>query len=1033
MIISILQLSDIHFKKENNSILEKTEKIFDSIKNEIDNSKYLFITFTGDIAFSGNKIEYEQASLFIEDFKNKISKYNDRVKIEFIFTPGNHDCDFSENQEIRDMLIGQMVKDSTKITPTFISTCIQVQEEYRNFTEEFNSSENINNNVSNNLFTRYEYNIGTYKIAFNSYNLAWASKKQESQSEIIYPTSQMDKSLISNANYNVTISLFHHPLHWLQHQNIRLFKELVNSTSNIVMTGHEHTYSVKKEAMIDTTEHIEYIEAGVLQDSHNTNSSSFNLLNIDLEDNKQDIHEFSWDSNMYEKKNTHCDITLPFSKKSIYQLKENYKKQLNTLALKVTHPTKDDMLLEDIFIYPDLRVINSNSKNKRTFLEVNAEKFKSIDEIGYTIIYGAETSGKTSLSRILQLKYKRDGLVPIIIQGKDVKSNDIDASKIKNLIKRSFKRQYECDSNTLLNFEQIDKNQVLLFIDDFQDVKLNSDYKSKFIEIIKELNYKNILLFSHESLELEATTEGDLAKSLLDFSHYKLLQFGHKVREKIIQKWILLGQETTFNKKELIYKTREKANSINTTLGYNIVPSYPIYLLTLLQAMEANETNSLSKSSYGYYYEFLIMKYLNASSPMQPKDINTVFTYTSTLAFECLNMKQYSFALDELKSFDKSYCSQKKFSPTFDIIDKLVQSNILSEYEEEYKFSHDYIYYFFVAKYLSDNISKNEIQEIVKKMCKRLYRIEFANIIMFLIHHSPQEFILETIITEAKQVFSEVSQFTFAPEELTKINSSIQNERVKLEDRTLEESRTIELEQKDKTHKIESLNHSSDRDEADYNEDIQVLNQFATINLAFKMIEILGEITKNYSGSLDGNIKYDLIKETYSVGLRSLKSLVEFFENNHELLGEEIKEVIAKKQYVTDDKINETVANMIFGMVSSISTGIVRKIAKAIASKDLSDIYKEILLEDSENIAVQLINHAIELDFQGGLNVSKLEKIHKVLIDDKNRLTDSVLKKMVLEHMYMFDVDFSKKQSICAKLDIDNDSSKREMIKQIKK
>lgn len=35
--------------------------------------------------------------------------------------------------------------------------------------------------------------------------------------------------------------------------------------------------------------------------------------------------------------------------------------------------------------------------------------------------------------------------------------------------------------------------------------------------------------------------------------------------------------------------------------------------------------------------------------------------------------------------------------------------------------------------------------------------------------------------------------------------------------------------------------------------------------------------------------------------------------------------------------------------------------------------------------------------------------------------------------MYMFDVDFSKKQSICAKLDIDNDSSKREMIKQIKK
>ncbi len=1033
MIISILQLSDIHFKKENNSILDKTEKIFDAIKNEIDNSKYLFIAFTGDIAFSGQKNEYEQADILIEDFKKRVNEYNDEIKIEFIFTPGNHDCDFSQKADVRNLIIENIVQDPRKITHDLISTCTEIQEEYFNFIKELNSSENINNDISNNLFTRYEYNIDAHKIAFNSYNLAWASKKQESQAEIIYPSNYIDKSRISNENYDVTISLFHHPLHWLPHQNMRLFKELVNSTSNIVLTGHEHTYSVRKEAKIDTMEHIEYIEVGALQDTRDENSSSFNLLNIDLQENKQDILEFSWNLSMYEKNNTHCDIALPFSKKSIYQLKENYRKQLNTMSLKVTHPNKNDMSLEDIFIYPDLQIINSNTKNKNIFLENNSEKFKSIDEIGYTIIYGAATSGKTSLNRMLQLKYKRDGFIPITIQGKEIKSNDFDKSKIKNLITRSFKSQYNCDRNTLSSFEQIDKSQVLLFIDDFQETKLNSDYKSKFIENLKDLNYKNILLIANESLQLEATTEGDLAKSLLDFSHYKLLEFGHKLREKIIQKWIILGKETTFDKKELIYKTREKANSINTTVGYNIVPSYPIYLLTLLQAMEANETHSLAKSAYGHYYEFLIMKYLNANTPMQPKDINTIFTYTSTLAFECLEKRQYSFTLDELNSFNKQYCKNKRFSPEFDILDKLVKSNIISVYEEEYKFSHDYIYYFFVAQYLSDNISKTRIQDIINKMCKRLYRAEFANILMFLIHHSPQEFILETIISETKKVFKDISEFTFASEELKKINTSIKSERLKLEDRTLEESRKLELEQKDQKDKLETVNHTNDRREADYNEDIHELNQFATLNLAFKMIEILGEITKNYSGSLDGKIKYDLIKETYSVGLRSLKSLVEFFENNHELLGEEIKDIIAKKQYVTDDKINETVANMIFSMVSSISTGIVKKIAKSIASKDLTEIYKEILLEDSENIAVQLINHAIQLDFKGGLNVSKIEKIHKELIDNNNRLTDSVLKKMVLEHIYMFDIDFSKKQSICAKLDIDSDNSQREMIKQIKK
>jgi len=1029
MIISVLHLSDIHFKKNNNTILEKIEKIFNAIKNEIDNSEYIFLTFTGDIAFSGLESEYKQATSFIENLQKMVSEYNDKIKIEFIFTPGNHDCDFSQNLDVRNMIIDNIIQDPTKITPALISTCIETQKEYFNFIQNFNSLQHINMDITNDLFIRYEYDINEYKIAFNSYNLAWASKIKESQSEIIYPINSIDKEAISNENYNLTISLFHHPLHWLEHQNMRQFKELINSTSNIVMTGHEHTFSAKKESRIDTLEHIEYIEAGILQDSNNSSVSSFNLLTIDLQNNKQDILEFNFKENMYIKKNSYCDITLPFNKMPIFNLKKTYKDLINTMGLKITHPYKSNLLLEDIFIYPELQIVNDSS-TKNSFVQINSEFFKQKDKIGLSIIYGAETSGKTSLSRMLQLKYKRDGLIPILITGKEIKSNDISSKKIKQLISKAFKNQYETSQKIISEFEQIDKNQVLLFIDDFNNTNLNSEYKALFINELKKLNYKNILIFTHESLQLEATTEGELAKSLIEFKHYELIEFGHSLREELIKKWILIGNESTITKSDLIYKTREKANLINKTIGYNIVPSYPIYLLTLLQAMEANETSSLAKSSYGYYYEFLIMKYLNANSPMDPKDITTIFTYTSTFAYKCLIKKLHIFNEDDLNSFKKTYCESKRFTPRFDINKKLIDSNILSLYEDEYKFSHDYIYYFFVAKYLSDNITKKEIQDVIQKLCKRLYRIEFANIIMFLIHHSPQDFILETIINEAKVVFADIQEFTFAPNELKNINASIKKEKLKLENRTLEESRKIELDEQDKnTHHIKK----PERQEADFNEDIEKLNQFATLNLAFKIIEILGEITKNYAGSLDGNITYNLIKETYSIGLRSLKSLIEFFEVNHELLINEIKEIILKKHYVTDDKINETVANIIFSMASSISTGVVKKIAKAVASRELQEIYQSILDERQDNNAIQIINSAIELDFKGGLNIPKLENIHKALTKENNRLADSVLKRIVLEHIYMFEIEFNKKQSVCSKLDIDNDNSKKEMIKHIKK
>lgn len=1022
MIISILQLSDIHFKSSNNSILEKIDKIFHAIKNEVDNSNYLFITFTGDIAFSGKKEEYLIAESFLKNLTSKISSYK-KIDIKYVFTAGNHDCDFSDDG-IRDILI-KSVLDGTEITNDIIDNCTKIQKNYFEFIKKFNSDIIIENNI----FSRYEYSIGSHKIAFNSYNLAWASKKKEVQSNIIYPSNILDKNDISNENFNITISLFHHPLHWLQHDNIRQFKELINSTSNIVMTGHEHTFSAKKESLIDTLEHIEYIEAGALQDSSNQDNSSFNLLTIDLQNNKQDILEFYFKSGMYLKKNSYCDITLPFNKKSIFKLKEAYKRLLNTMGLKVTHPYKSNLLLEDIFIYPELQVVNDSSE-KKLFKQINSDVFKQKDKIGFSIIYGAETSGKTSLSRILQLKYKRDGLIPILITGKDIKSNDINSKKIKQLISKVFKNQYETTQKTISEFEQIDKNQILLFIDDFNNANLNSDYKALFINELKSLNYQNVLILTHESLQLEATTEGELAKSLIEFNHYQLIEFGHSLRDDLIKKWILIGNESTINKSDLIYQTREKAISINKTIGYNIVPSYPIYLLTLLQAMEANETSSLAKSSYGYYYEFLIMKYLNANSPMEPKDITTIFTYTSTFAYKCLIDKIHTFNADDLSMFKNIYCREKRFTPRFDINKKLIESNILSVYEDEYKFSHDYIYYFFVSKYLSDNITKKEIKDVIQKLCKRLYRIEFANIIMFLIHHSPQYFILETIISEAKVVFKNIEEFTFASDELTNINSSIKKEKLKLENRTLEESRNIELDNEDKNSQHLK---KTERLEADFDEDIEKLNQFATLNLAFKIIEILGEITKNYAGSLDGDIKYELIKETYSIGLRSLKSLIEFFEVNHELLIKEIKEIIQKKHYVTNDKINETVANIIFSMASVVSTGIVKKIAKAIASKELQEIYQSIQGESENNNAIKLINSAIELDFKGGLNISKLEIIHKKLAQDNNRLADSVLKRIILEHIYMFEIEFNKKQSICSKLDIDSDNSKKEMMKHIKK
>ncbi len=82
---------------------------------------------------------------------------------------------------------------------------------------------------------------------------------------------------------------------------------------------------------------------------------------------------------------------------------------------------------------------------------------------------------------------------------------------------------------------------------------------------------------------------------------------------------------------------------------------------------------------------------------------------------------------------------------------------------------------------------------------------------MFLMHHSPQKFILEKLLSESKNIFEEEEEFSFSKDELVHFNQLLNKERKyneKLEKRTLEETREKELENEetnDNTHKLSTL------------------------------------------------------------------------------------------------------------------------------------------------------------------------------------------------------------------------------------
>jgi len=897
--------------------------------------------------------------------------------------------------------------------------------EFKNYQQDTVKIEAIKNIMGTQSIEGYGkvYLISTTKLDENTNELVNKLKNEQKRDDILVYTSSSLIEILESTKTIVNYDSFEKPLD----KNRNFIKNYTRGKTLFIVSEYGYFYvSIIKE---------DDEEIGIVlynaEDGKLIEDTAILSQILSLETSFKDS-DFYFIENFKEKiksnrKTTYLDVNkLEFSSK--------YLRKLQDIGIKFNHPYKENLTLEDVFVYQDLDILKDASENNKIFSEISAKELEDIDKIHYTMIYGSHASGKSTLSNRLQLKYIEEKYIPIALKGIDIKSNSFYPNQIEKFILKSFKQQYKNVKSKISKLDQLDKDKIILIIDDFQNAKLNTEYKSEFMSNLVNLKYKSIIVFADDTLQLEATTESKLAESLLEFTHYKILEMGHKVRDRMIKKWVSLGIDREIENKTLIFKTREKAKLINRTVGYNLVPTYPFYILALLQAMESNESILNESSSYGHYYRFLIMQYLNSDYVMNNKDITTINSYISTFAFECLSKNKYRYSESEFLEFYSNYCFvEKKFTPSFDIIDKLLKSTIISKEDGLYRFSQDYLYYYFVAQYFSDNINKKDVRDIIDKMSERLYNVEFSNIIMFLIHHSPQDFILEKLLSEAEKIFNEESEFSFSPSELVNINKSLNKDRLSLEKRSLEETREKELEEEEHNgHQLATIVENSDYDEIDYNEEIKELDRFQKINLASKMIEILGEIVKNYSG-LDGGIKTNLINGIYKLGLRSNKSIISFIEDNHTLILQVVEKIIEKKNYATEEKKKKVAGEIVFNAALSHSIGTLKRISKAIASEDLTIVNNEIFESKNGNVAIELIRQAIGLDFSNGLNIKEVKLIHQKLEKENNTLSDSVLKRLVLEHLYMFDKKVAIKQSACSAVGIESDKSKQKMIEYSKK
>ncbi len=421
-----------------------------------------------------------------------------------------------------------------------------------------------------------------------------------------------------------------------------------------------------------------------------------------------------------------------------------------------------DTTLDKLFVYPDILEINK-SKQKLEKNEIDSEKLKDITNFDhkYVLIEGDEQSGKTSLCRMLYLHYANTNFYPILLNG----SNITGKADIKNIVNKGYNIQYDSSKE----YWSLPKEKRILVIDDINNRNANNQNYSVFLQSIKEEFEYAIVLIDKLSNLSDKSTEHNY---FYLFNDYTIKSLGYQKIDELVKKCIADddGLEFSLENTEQVARLDKDIKHIDTIIGSNIFPSYPIFIVSTFNIIESAKSHDMTKTSYGHCYHAMITLQLSKIN-VRADDMDKYFNLLTELSYFIFNTGKKLVSKNELNNFIDWYGNEYNFEmKTFK---NLIKSNILINNNQNYSFQYIYIYYYFVAKYIADNIDSINVQTQVDKIMSTIHKKDSSNIIVFITHHTKNQKLIDNILTHTTSIFENFTKATLDREEMKFISESV--------------------------------------------------------------------------------------------------------------------------------------------------------------------------------------------------------------------------------------------------------------------
>jgi len=332
-----------------------------------------------------------------------------------------------------------------------------------------------------------------------------------------------------------------------------------------------------------------------------------------------------------------------------------------------------------------------------------------------------------------------------------------------------------------------------------------------------------------------------------------------------------------------------------------------------------------------------------------------------------------------------------------------------------YSFHYPYLYYFFVGKYLAENIEEPDIWKKVEDIMQNLHVDENAYIAVFLVHHTKNIKVLDEIELNALFLFDKYKPATLTKDEVKFFDEQVDNivkASLPPANVTPEKERHERLKIKDKREQEQEK-----EEQADVGDPLE-----KDLRRAIKTAEVMGCILKNRVGSLEKTKAEELFKEAMNIHLRILSSFFEIIRNEdaQESIINYISKVLEKRIKEKREKISEEemkrIARIIFWNLNFFFVyGLIKKIAHSLGSDMLIEIVENIY-EKINTPASFLVKQEISMWYLKNFKIDEI--IKRTEQKDFSNIAERVMKFMIVDYCSLHPIYYKDRQKIESKLGI---------------